>query len=134
MSRLIEREGLLARLVEAWQDGGRLLLVGGEAGVGKTTLVQAFTSGVAGRVLLGACERLVTAAPLGPLADVAGQIGGVLAREDEALGDHPLRRLLGELASVAAVERVAVAPLSLEAVRELASSSSTRTRRRSPTR
>ena len=42
-------------------------------------------------------------------------------RDDEAVERHPLRRLLGELASVAAVERVTVPPLSLEAVRELAS-------------
>ena len=53
MPGLIEREELLARLQGAWRDGGRLLLVGGVAGVGKTTLVQAFTAGVEGRVLLG---------------------------------------------------------------------------------
>jgi predicted ATPase len=88
MPRLIEREGLLARLADAQRAGGRLLLVGGEAGVGKTTLVRAFTSGVQGRVLLGACERLVTPAPLGPLVDVAGQVGGALASDIEA-GWHP---------------------------------------------
>ena len=58
------------------------------AGVGKTTLVQAFTAGVEGRVLLGACERLVTPAPLGPLLDVAGEAGGALASAIEA-GRHP---------------------------------------------
>ena len=45
----------------------------------------------------------------------------VTYRDDEAVDAHPLRRLLGELTSVAAVERVTVPPLSLEAVRELAS-------------
>jgi predicted ATPase len=179
---LIEREALLARLGHARREGGRLLFVGGEAGVGKTALVRALTSEVEGRVLMGACEHLATPAPLGPLVDVAEEVGGALAsdievgrhprqvavslldelrrpavlvledvhwadeatldvlrvvgrrvaatpslavvtyREDEAVGDHPLRRLLGELASVAAVERVAVPPLSPEAVRVLASS------------
>ena len=46
----------------------------------------------------------------------------VTYRDDEALEAQPLRRLLGELTSVAAVERMEVPSLSLEAVRELASS------------
>ena len=46
----------------------------------------------------------------------------VTYRDDEAVDSHPLRRLLGELTSVAAVERMMVPPLSLSAVRELASS------------
>ena len=66
MTRLIERDALLARLVAARRDGGLLLLVGGEASVGKTALVRAFTAELDGRVLLGACEHLGTPAPLGP--------------------------------------------------------------------
>ena len=96
MPGLIEREELLARLRGAWRDGEPLLLVGGVAGVGKTTLVQAFTAGAEGRVLLGACKRLDTPAPLGPLPDVAGEVGGALASAIEA-GRHPRRVALSLL-------------------------------------
>jgi DNA-binding CsgD family transcriptional regulator len=58
---------------------GRLALVGGEAGIGKTALVHAFCLGLAAaRVLSGACEALQTARPLGPLVDIAAETGGEL--------------------------------------------------------
>ena len=41
-------------------------------------------------------------------------------REDEVTAEHPLRVVLGELASASSVERLGVPPLSLEAVRSLA--------------
>jgi predicted ATPase/DNA-binding CsgD family transcriptional regulator len=41
-------------------------------------------------------------------------------RDDEIEGDHPLRIVLGELASTSAVQRLSVPRLSLDAVRELA--------------
>ena len=82
---LLERSESIALLdgfLDGVQDGeGRLLLVGGEAGVGKTTLLRHFcdtrTAGV--RVLWGACEPLHTARPLGPLLDVGERTGGELA-------------------------------------------------------
>ena len=37
---LLERDELLARLADARGGGGRLVFVGGEAGVGKTALVR----------------------------------------------------------------------------------------------
>jgi len=59
---------------------GRLVLLGGEAGIGKTALAQAFCSRLDSvRVLTGACEALQTARPLGPLVDVATETGGELA-------------------------------------------------------
>src|SRR5215471_14736669 len=74
--RLVEREELLtrlgARLDEARATGG-LELVGGEAGVGKTTLVRSFVDacpdGV--RVLWGACDPLSTPRALAPFQDMA---------------------------------------------------------------
>ncbi len=42
MSELLEREELLAQLAAARAEGGRLVFVGGEAGVGKTSLVRRF--------------------------------------------------------------------------------------------
>ena len=52
---------------------GRLALVSGEAGVGKTALARHFCDGRRdeARVLWGACDALHTPRPLGPLLDVA---------------------------------------------------------------
>jgi DNA-binding CsgD family transcriptional regulator/tetratricopeptide (TPR) repeat protein len=57
---------------------GRLVLVGGEAGVGKTSLLRAFCEAqqAPARVLWGACEPLRAPRPLGPLLDVAEGTGG----------------------------------------------------------
>jgi len=62
------------------EGAGRLVLVGGEAGVGKTALLHAFCDGrrAPTRVLWGACEGLLTPGPLGPLFDVAEATGGEL--------------------------------------------------------
>jgi DNA-binding CsgD family transcriptional regulator/tetratricopeptide (TPR) repeat protein len=83
---LLERDDALARLaglvaeVRASGDG-RLVFVGGEAGVGKTALLHALIAGQEDdvRVLWGACEPLHTPRPLGPLWDVADSTGGALA-------------------------------------------------------
>lgn len=179
MAPLLEREELLTQLNGFRGDGGRLVFVGGEAGVGKTSLLRELAARARGRVLWGACENLTTPTPLGPLVDVAAEIGGDLSarvgareeprlvatallaelrqptlllledlhwadqatldvlrvlgrragttaslvlasyREDEVDTAHPLRVVLGELASSPAVSRLAVPRLSLEAVREL---------------
>jgi DNA-binding CsgD family transcriptional regulator/tetratricopeptide (TPR) repeat protein len=79
---LVEREAQLetlsARLGEAEAGSGRLVLVGGDAGAGKTALVSAFCDGVSSRVrvLIGRCDPLSTPRPLGPLLDVAAATGG----------------------------------------------------------
>ncbi|HEY7619290.1 MAG TPA: AAA family ATPase [Solirubrobacteraceae bacterium] len=84
-SELLERAGQLSALTEALDavvadKAGRLVLVGGEAGAGKTALLQAFCEGLPAttRVLRGACEGLLTPGPLGPLFDVAEVTGGEL--------------------------------------------------------
>jgi DNA-binding CsgD family transcriptional regulator len=81
---LLERDEQLAQLrsaVDAARAGaGRLIVVTGEAGVGKTALVESigdFEGQV--RVWTGSCEQLFTARPLGPLADIALAAGGRLA-------------------------------------------------------
>ena len=81
--QLLERADLLAEL-EGYQDAaandaiGRLVLVGGEAGVGKTSLLQELCDRRRGavRILWGSCEPLVTPGPLGPFFDVAQAVGG----------------------------------------------------------
>ncbi len=165
MSELLERGDLLAQLAAFRAEGGRLVFVGGEAGVGKTALVRAFSDRV-GDVARGSCESLAAPTPLGPFLDLGLEPGepravaaaalgrgGVLVledvhwadgatldvlrvlgrrvdgsgtlviatyRDDEVAGDHPLRVVLGELASAPGVVRLAVPRLTVDAVRELA--------------
>ena len=179
MGVLLEREELLAALEGARGEGGRLVFVGGEAGVGKSSLLRAFAAAHED-VLWGACDGLTTPPPLGPLLDVAPRVGGELEalvedgaearlvgrallsalerprvlvledvhwadeatldvvrvlgrrvgatpslvvatyRDDEVDAAHPLRSVLGALATEPAVQRLCVPPLSLDAVRALA--------------
>lgn len=73
----------LARVFSAVVESGRgrVVLVSGEAGIGKTSLVQRFCDRALGaeRVLWGACDVLFTPRPLGPFFDVAELVGGDLA-------------------------------------------------------
>jgi DNA-binding CsgD family transcriptional regulator/tetratricopeptide (TPR) repeat protein len=59
---------------------GRLVFVGGEAGVGKTALIRRFADELPRkiRLLAGACDALFTPPPLGPFLDVAEATGGDL--------------------------------------------------------
>ena len=188
-SQLLERSHELSTLADALaavrQDGhGRLVFIGGEVGVGKTTLVRRFCSeySESPRVLWGPCDALFSPRPLGPLVDIVEstpsglkelvatgarphEVAGALVRElhaeaptilvledvhwaDEATLDvlrllyrrldtvpalvlatyrddeldraHPLRIVLGELATERAVGRLRIEPLSWEAVAALA--------------
>jgi predicted ATPase len=80
---LLERAAEMAALDAALagvRGGGRLVLVGGEAGIGKTALVRTFCARAgAARTLVGGCDALYTPRPLGPLLDIAEQAGGRLA-------------------------------------------------------
>src|SRR5919106_1428679 len=73
---LLERDDARAQLEADLEHArlgvGRVALVGGEAGVGKTSLVRAFAARHAGevRILWGACEALFTPRPLGPVYDI----------------------------------------------------------------
>lgn len=81
---LLERERCLADLTDcldsALQHGGRIALLAGEAGIGKTSLLRHFSKHQRkARVLWGACDALFTPRPLGPLHDVAMQAQGDLS-------------------------------------------------------
>jgi len=185
---LLERESPLALLAEcaaeARRGDGRLVVLGGEAGVGKTALLERFQRDLPdARWSWGACDGLFTPRPLGPLYDLADQLGGELLdlcargadrgelfrallrqvsgpgplnvvvvedvhwadeatmdllrfaarrlrdapvllvityRDDEQAADDPLRVALGELVRHRTTRRIALAPLSADAVRELA--------------
>jgi DNA-binding CsgD family transcriptional regulator/tetratricopeptide (TPR) repeat protein len=83
---LLERESDLLHL-QSWLSevaggGGRIAFVFGEAGIGKTSLLQEFAGGRqdgANRALWGTCEALFTPHPLAPLYDIARQVGGEFA-------------------------------------------------------
>jgi tetratricopeptide (TPR) repeat protein len=84
-SLLDELSGLLAGVAGA---GGRVVLVSGEAGIGKSALVRRFAElhSAHARFLLGTCDPLLTPRALGPLHDIARQTSGALA-ERLAAGD-----------------------------------------------
>lgn len=184
---LIERNEVMELLRRFWAgacDGqGVIVFIGGEAGVGKTSLVRAFIEQECARehLLLGMCDPLSTPRPLGPLIDMVAGTGGELERlvddrasrdrvlpavltelrdgptlmvvedvhwadeatldllrylgrrvnatpamivatyrNDEIGPDHPVRHLIGDLATAESVRRIVVEPLSESAVRELA--------------
>jgi DNA-binding CsgD family transcriptional regulator/tetratricopeptide (TPR) repeat protein len=81
---LVERGTQLAALGEhlaaAAAGHGRLVAVGGEAGIGKTSLVRRFADEHSGdgRVLVGASDWFFTPQPLRPVFDIAEQVGGPL--------------------------------------------------------
>jgi predicted ATPase len=83
---LLERSEQLSKLAEVLatvvETGrGRMALVSGDAGIGKTSLLERFCDQAegSGRVLWGACDVLFTPRPLGPLLDIAEVTGGDLA-------------------------------------------------------
>ena len=80
---LLERESQLASLrqyaAEARGRAGRLVLVSGEAGVGKSSLVEELQDELRDATWVwGACDGLFTPRPLAPLRDVARAVGGEL--------------------------------------------------------
>jgi DNA-binding CsgD family transcriptional regulator len=185
---LLERAESLAALERCFaavstSSAGRFVFLGGEAGVGKTSLVRRFCANQSVRVLSGACDALATPHPLGPLLDIAHTTAGDLEalivrggrphevaaafldhlrggppsvviledlhwadeatldvirllvrkvesapalvvgtyRDDQIDRTHPLRMLIGDVATSPAVARLSIEPLSEVAVAELAS-------------
>jgi DNA-binding CsgD family transcriptional regulator len=73
----VERDSDLVKLGSLLSDAkegrGRIALVRGEAGIGKTALVRSFIDSIAedSFVLWGVCDDLFAARPLGPISDMA---------------------------------------------------------------
>ena len=183
LERASQLRALDSALAQAKAGQGCVALLYGEAGIGKTSLVEYFLkeNKKSWRILQGACDSLFTPRPLGPLQDIALTTQGSLLdllesesnrtaifsaclnelktqksilviedvhwadeatldllkylgrrirqttslmiltyRDDEIGMDHPLRFLLGDLASSGALHRIPVSSLTDEAVRELA--------------
>ena len=184
LERQTESTILNAALDRATVGSGAVVLVSGEAGIGKTALIEHFTTGarkkpVAPRQLWGTCDALFTPRPFGPFHDIASQglpdleealrdanrstlfaraysilsqvvsivviedvhwadeatldlvmyLGRRVARtsvllivtyrDDELPPQHPLRNVLGVLASSAATQRIDLGPLSLKAIQTM---------------
>ncbi|MBV9001556.1 MAG: AAA family ATPase, partial [Solirubrobacterales bacterium] len=106
-ARLYERVEQLSALRDCLaavreRSRGQMILLRGEAGIGKTALLQSFCGelGPSVRVLWADCEPLLVPRPLGPFLDLAHDVGGELS---EAVGagakPHAVASLLvGELA------------------------------------
>lgn len=91
---LLERESQLSQLADLLRnldaEGGKVVLVRGEAGIGKTALSSAFVADHASwcHTLVGYCDDLGTPQPFGPLWDVGRSEPSVLAslRSDDRRG------------------------------------------------
>ena len=112
---LIERESQLAALHqyadEASHGAGRLVLISGEAGVGKSVLLEEFAQEWdEARWLWAGCDGLFTPAALGPLLDIANQIDGELLRlcRAEAKRDQLYGALLRQLGDVHTLTVIAI--------------------------
>ena len=86
---LVEREGVLAELLALADQGfgghGRLVFLGGEAGVGKSALTRELAGRVAGRAAVrwGGADNLTTAEPLAALVDALPELD--VAQQPERL-------------------------------------------------
>ena len=83
---LLEREKYLEELEKIFSSfsdaNGFVVLISGEAGIGKTSLVDAFINKIEDKanILWGACDALFTPRPLGPLYDIAVQLNNGLLK------------------------------------------------------
>ncbi len=77
---LLERHSQLAALAAAHRDAvagqGGVVLVTGEAGIGKTALVRSFAAAAHADVRWGLCDDLMTPRPLGPFRDMFAHLTG----------------------------------------------------------
>ena len=87
---LVERDPFIAPLLEWVPDAetrtGRLVLLGGEAGVGKTSLVGLLATRVGPDVTVrrGFGDNVATPSPLGPVLDALPELTAVIEEATEA--------------------------------------------------
>jgi DNA-binding CsgD family transcriptional regulator/tetratricopeptide (TPR) repeat protein len=82
---IVEREAELSALAgavaSATRGEGSVVLISGEAGIGKSSLVEAVRAQLPaeGRMLVGYCDDLATPRTLGPFRDLVGSVGTELS-------------------------------------------------------
>ncbi|HEY6515678.1 MAG TPA: AAA family ATPase [Steroidobacteraceae bacterium] len=112
LERQSELETLSRCLQEARAGSGKLILIAGEPGIGKSSLVEQFAleHRREARVLWGACDPLTTPRPLAPVREIAAQTVGLGAPgTDEAEShDRLFRVLLEELSRRAGTASILV--------------------------
>ena len=107
LEREQELEALAAAAEEARAEDGSVVLVVGEAGIGKSSLVDAVGSVLSPeiRLLVGHCDDLATPRVLGPLRDLTGSVGGALTHALESADEPGQRRPTGRAGSAGAADR-----------------------------
>lgn len=109
---LLERDQPLLALRNALQaaaTSGRVALVAGEAGIGKTSLLRALAGICApGSVWWGACDALQTPLPLAPLLEIAHDSGARFAQQFDAPRHRLFEAVLDELRLAAGAMLVVV--------------------------
>ncbi len=82
LERDVELAALAAAAREAADGLGSVVLISGEAGIGKSSLIDSIRAVLPaeGRLLVGYCDDLATPRVLGPLRDLIGSVGTALTR------------------------------------------------------
>ena len=108
---MLERDAALVEmqqcLAQADAGHGVVLLLSGEAGIGKTSLLSYFLADCRARVLLGRCDGVATPRPLAPIFDLNEPALTSLLRE-QAPRDLLFRAMLDRLTSSHATSILAI--------------------------
>jgi DNA-binding CsgD family transcriptional regulator/tetratricopeptide (TPR) repeat protein len=118
LEREVQRAVLDASLASVERSGcGQVVIISGEAGVGKSALVRSFCAArtPGATVLWGACDPLFTPSPLGPLLSVAESVGGELEAA-VAAGAAPYAVAMALMRALRAVPDSTGAPATSPAV------------------
>lgn len=125
IGRSAEVATLRAALDAAWAGRGRVVMLLGEAGIGKTRLVEQLAHDVtakAGRLLVGRSYESVRGLPFGPVVDVLRATVAHLGPDIEALAPvarAELTRLLPDLGDGRRARGASGGARLLDAIREL---------------